>query len=170
MKYAITLVLFIICQQVKAQVTGNLKNAGGQPVPFAKVILFDTVDSVLLKSTLTDDKGAFRLEPVGPGRYTVKISAIGYQSCTSPIFEIRGSQSFKSLGIIELKISSKQLNEVVIRADKPLVQQEAGGMVVNVQNSLLTKGSSALQVLQRSPGVIINPQNTNITLNGKAGW
>ena len=63
----------------------------------------------------------------------------------------------------------KQLGEVVIRGSKPLFQQQAGGMVVNVQSSLLTKGSSVLQVLERSPGVVIDPRNNTIALNGKTG-
>ncbi|WP_158798004.1 TonB-dependent receptor domain-containing protein [Pedobacter sp. L105] len=65
--------------------------------------------------------------------------------------------------------ASKQLGQVVIRGSKPLFQQRAGGVVVNVQNSLLTKGSSVLQVLERSPGVVIDPRNNTIALNGKTG-
>lgn len=65
--------------------------------------------------------------------------------------------------------ASKQLGEVVIRGSKPLFQQQAGGIVVNVQSSLLTKGSSVLQVLERSPGVLIDPRNNTIALNGKTG-
>lgn len=42
-------------------------------------------------------------------------------------------------------------------------------MVVNVQNSILTKGSSALSVLERSPGVVIDHRNNSISLNGKDG-
>src|SRR6185437_7237989 len=41
--------------------------------------------------------------------------------------------------------------------------------VVNVQTSILTKGSSVFEVLSRAPGVIINPNDNSITLNGKSG-
>jgi hypothetical protein len=58
---------------------------------------------------------------------------------------------------------------VVIRSNKPLVQQEAGGLVVNVQNSLMTKGSSVLEVLSRLPGVNVDLQSSAISLNGKSG-
>jgi hypothetical protein len=68
-----------------------------------------------------------------------------------------------------LTAASKQLGEVLIRARKPLVQQLAGGLQVNVQSSLMAKGSSVLQVLQRSPGVVIDPQHSGISLNGKSG-
>lgn len=62
-----------------------------------------------------------------------------------------------------------QLKVVIIRAQKPIVQQQPGGMVINAGSSVLTKGSSALEVLERSPGVVIDHQNNAISLNGKTG-
>ncbi|MEZ2443560.1 TonB-dependent receptor [Chitinophaga sp. RCC_12] len=63
----------------------------------------------------------------------------------------------------------KQLKEVMVRANKPLLQQQAYGTVVNVQSSVLTKGSSVLEVLERSPGVNIDRRTNGIALNGKSG-
>ncbi|MBN9386163.1 MAG: TonB-dependent receptor [Chitinophagaceae bacterium] len=61
------------------------------------------------------------------------------------------------------------LKEAVITGKKPLVQQRPDGIVINVESSMLTKGSSVLEILQRSPGVIINRRNNSISLNGKEG-
>jgi outer membrane receptor protein involved in Fe transport len=170
MKYLLTYLLVVsVFQTAFSQLSGKVADAGGHPVPFAGVTLINSPDSTLVKAALTGKDGAFRIEPVEKGKYILKISSIGYQTFTSPMFELTDSLRAKDFGSITLPANSKQLSEVVIRADKPLVQQEAGGMVVNVQSSLLTKGSSALQVLQRSPGVIIDPHNNSITLNGKGG-
>jgi hypothetical protein len=68
----------------------------------------------------------------------------------------------------ELK-DTNTLKEAVITGKKPLVQQRPDGIVVNVESSIMTKGSSVLEVLQRSPGVIIDRRNNNIFLNGKDG-
>jgi hypothetical protein len=62
-----------------------------------------------------------------------------------------------------------QMKEAVVRGIKPAVQQTAAGIVVNVENSILSKGSTALEVLERSPGIIVDRRNNNITLNGKEG-
>src|SRR5580698_1888311 len=62
-----------------------------------------------------------------------------------------------------------RMAEAVVRAQRPVVQQVTGGTVINVQNSLMTKGSSALEVLTRSPGVTLDYQNNSIALNGKNG-
>jgi len=154
---------------VAAQVSGKVANSSGTALDFAGVALFNAIDTTLVRSAVTDNAGAFKIEGVHTGKYVLKISSTGYQAFTSPVFELTDSLLVKGFNTIALQASVKQLNEVVIRADKPLLQQEAGGITVNVQSSLLTKGSSALQVLQRSPGVTINPQNNSITLNGKSG-
>lgn len=169
MKYLITfLLLGLLSQHAFGQLNGKVVTIGGQPVVSATVTLLKVPDSTIVKSGLTDIKGAFRIRQAAAGHYMLKISNIGFQTWISPEFELT-ADGVVEFGSIVLTEANKQLGEVVIRAQKPFVQQEAGGMVVNVQSSIMTKGSSALQVLQRSPGVVIDPQNSNISLNGKAG-
>jgi outer membrane receptor protein involved in Fe transport len=71
--------------------------------------------------------------------------------------------------LFTLKVDTTQLSTVVVRAGKPLLRQQPFGMVLNVESSLLSKGSSAMALLERSPGVMIDHRNDNITLNGKNG-
>ena len=42
-------------------------------------------------------------------------------------------------------------------------------MVVNVENSITSSGSTALQVLEKSPGIIVDRQNKTLSLDGKDG-
>lgn len=62
-----------------------------------------------------------------------------------------------------------QLGSVTVRGAKPVFQQRSDGMVINVESSILSKGSSVLDILERSPGVIIDHRNNGIVLNGKNG-
>jgi len=151
------------------QVSGILADTNGGPLPFATVVLLKSTDSAIVRSTLSDEKGRFALSAAPSGAYLIKVSSIGYANYCSPLIVLDHSHPSYDSGTILLKTVGKQLGEVVIRANKPLVQQEAGGLVVNVQNSLLTKGSSVLQVLARSPGVIVDLQTSTISLNGKGG-
>lgn len=170
MKYVFCLLFIaVLVKPASAQVLGKVTTDAGIPLAFAGITLLNAADTTLVKSAVTDNAGAFKIEALRSGKYVLKVSSAGYQSFTSPIFEITDSLQVKDFNALILQASVKQLNEVVIRADRPLLQQESGGITVNVQSSLLTKGSSALQVLQRSPGVTINPQNNSITLNGKSG-
>jgi len=42
-------------------------------------------------------------------------------------------------------------------------------MVVNVANSIIASGSTALEVLEKAPGVTVDRQNDQISLRGKEG-
>lgn len=76
---------------------------------------------------------------------------------------------FKTSGQITARPDTVTLKAAVIRAEKPLFRQQLNGTVVNVGNSILTKGSNALEVLERSPGVVIDRRSNSISLNGKDG-
>lgn len=165
----ISLLLFCSLQPGFAQISGNITASNGQPLSLVSVFLMKSIDTSLVKSMLTKEKGAYRFEGIAPGSYIIRISSMGYQTWNSPAFNIAANQPVKDLGVTVMNETTRQLGEVVIRADKPLYQQRNDGMVVNVANSVLTKGSSALQVLERSPGVVIDHRNNGINLNGKSG-
>jgi iron complex outermembrane receptor protein len=95
MKYlTISLLLFFWLTSL-AQVSGKFVEAGGQPVSFVTVILLDSTGNVLTRSALTDDKGAFRFEPVGQGRYVVKVSDMTHETWSSPVFGLAGIKFIK---------------------------------------------------------------------------
>ena len=159
--------MFCILQNNFCQVSGKLTTAKGQPVPFANILLLN-VDSSLVRATLTNEKGIYQFENIRPGKYILRYSSVGYQGWDSPLFELVYGDN-KDFGIQIMKEDNKQLDEVIVRAEKPLYQQQPGGTIINVESSILTKGSSALQVLERSPGVILDYRNNSISLNGKNG-
>lgn len=144
-------------------------SADGSAVGFATVSVLRSPDSVAVRSVLSDDKGAFSLTAIPNGSYILKVNSLGHITWSSKPFVLSAAQPGYDAGTVVLAAASKQLGEVVIRSNKPLVQQQPGGLVVNVQNSLMAKGSTVLQVLQRSPGVVLDPQHGGISLNGKSG-
>ncbi|WP_373331076.1 outer membrane beta-barrel protein [Salmonirosea aquatica] len=148
-----------------AQLSGLLTDTQNKPVPFGNVILHRLPDSSYVSGQGTDEEGRFRIPAVSPGRYFLKCSSIGY---TDYVLALELSDSL-NLGAIVLENESSQLEEVVVSARRDLVQQTPFGKVVNVQNSLLTKGSNALQLLERLPGVMTDRQNGQFNLNGLSG-
>ncbi|QEM08575.1 TonB-dependent receptor domain-containing protein [Mucilaginibacter rubeus] len=166
---SISLLFICLLQVVKAQVSGRVTTVNGQPLAYATVSLVKTADSSSVKSMLTTEQGSYNIAEVSAGNYRLKLSSIGYQTWFSSPFAISGSKEVKYLAVIVMKEDTRQLGEVVIRSRKPLYQQRSDGLVVNVENSVLTKGSTALQVLERSPGVAIDHRDNGISLNGKSG-
>ena len=62
-----------------------------------------------------------------------------------------------------------ELNEVVVREDKQRFDQKIDRLVINLEGSITSSGNTILEVLQKSPGVIVNRQNNSISMNGRSG-
>jgi hypothetical protein len=152
-----------------SQISGKLASADAGAVGFATVTILKSSDSSAVRSVLSDENGNFVVNGIANGNHILKVSSLGYVNWFSQPFVLNAAQPGYAAGTIVLTASRKQLGEVVVRARKPMVQQLAGGLQVNVQSSLMAKGSSVLQVLQRSPGVVIDQQHSGISLNGKSG-
>lgn len=163
------LILLGLLNSTNAQITGKLTEVSGQPIPFATVSLLNAADSTLLRSSLTTATGDYLLDNILPGKYILRLSSIGYQTWSSAVFALTLTQKRKDFGTQVMKANQQQLGEIVIRGNKPLFQPRTDGMIVNVESSILSKGSTVLEVLERSPGVIIDHQHNGILLNGKSG-
>ena len=161
--------LFLFSQLMSAQQTvkGRVLGDDGNVLPFANALLLNSVDSKLVKGAVTDQNGNFMLENVPAGTYILTASFIGYNSQSSDPFELKVNATYTvpSITISE----SVGLDEVTVRAKKPLYQQKIDRMIINVSSSILSAGSTALEVLERSPGVLVNRQDNSISLVGKSG-
>jgi len=164
------LILFACClfHQVNGQLRGKLVTTDSLPLSFANISLL-TKDSAVVKTVVSSVTGDYEVDNISAGLYRLRISMIGYQTWYSEPFALAAGQNDKNFGILVMTAAKKQLEEVVVKAGKSLFQQKPEGTIVNVENSILTKGSSVLQVLERSPGVVINHRDNSILLNGKNG-
>ncbi|MEZ4777681.1 MAG: outer membrane beta-barrel protein [Bacteroidia bacterium] len=151
-----------------AQISGVVADDLQQGIPFANVLLYQSADSSFLTGVNTNETGHFTIHHRSPGNYYIQISRIGYK--TSNCLPVNLSENGQAdLETITLESEAATLDEVVISARKDIIQQTPLGKVVNVQSSLLTKGSNALQLLERLPGVITDKSNNEFSLNGQKG-
>jgi outer membrane receptor protein involved in Fe transport len=168
----ITLLLLTLSSAALGQVTtvtGQVKDGSNRSVSFANVLLMQAQDSALYKGTLTDEAGSFTFENVGAGTFRVKSFMIGYTPLITPPFTIAPGQQSHRLPPLELSVEARQLSEVRVEAQKPLYEQQIDRLVVNVQNSITAAGSTALEVLERSPGITLDRQNNALLMAGKQG-
>lgn len=152
--------------------TGTLKglvlDENNKPVDFATVGLFKTADSSLARTSLTDSEGKFQITSVKVGNYFVKVSRMGFAATKSKNFVVDQQNLTIDLGALTLKAEGTALKAVTITATKPLLERKADKLVMNVENSAVAIGSTALEVLQRAPGVTVD-QNDRIAMQGKQG-
>ncbi|WP_345080617.1 TonB-dependent receptor [Nemorincola caseinilytica] len=147
-------------------VSGKITNEAGQPVSLASVLLLRATDSVLAKTELTDEKGEYHLTLIADGSYILRVNMMGYEEYASAPITIGSSDV--PMPDIKLHTRATELKEVAVRTQKPFVEVRADKLVVNVEGSIVSTGSTALEVLARSPGVTVD-NNDNISLKGKQG-
>jgi hypothetical protein len=62
-----------------------------------------------------------------------------------------------------------KLDEIIITSKMPGVDHKIDRLVINLKNNITFSGNTILEVLQKSPGVVVNRQNNSISMNGRSG-
>lgn len=165
---ALTFFLLTAFGQAQLNVKGVVKRKDGQPAQFATILLRSMPDSILVKTSLTDSAGSFVIEKILYGNYTVNISLIGH---TPYIYRLSFSDSTQTeivLPTFFLEKTTQQLTSVTVTANRPFIEQGIDRTTVNVDALISNVGTSALEALAKSPGVVVD-ENGNISLKGKSG-
>lgn len=166
-KYIAFVIAFFATQALHAQVIGKLVDEKNIPVKLANVALLRW-DSIPVTGTTSDSAGLFSIKIPIAGRYTIRFSSLGFAVKKTEAFDADGSAFRKDLGTITLEASISQLNEVSVLAMRPTITQLADKMVVSVEGTAMAAGTTAFDVLSKSPGVFVD-QDGNIQLNGRQG-
>ena len=151
----------------RGAVTGSVLDERQAAFPFVNVLLLKAQDSTLAKGMVTDTDGKFAFEEIATGRYLTLVSMVGYEKVYSPVFTVANANV--QLSPVTLTTSVELLNEVKVVAQKPFIEQQIDRTVVNVENSIVSAGATALEVLERAPGVVVDQQNDALRLRGKDG-
>ena len=150
-------------------VKGQVQDKKGEPLPFATVLVISALDSSLVKGDVTDIDGNFQIELKKEGSFRLQTSMVGYEQRISPVFQLNANNPSIQLPYLVLEEASATLQEVQVVAKKPFIEQKIDRTVLNVENSIVSSGSTALEILERAPGVTIDSQNDQIRLRNKSG-
>jgi iron complex outermembrane recepter protein len=165
-----TIMLSSQAQTNKAgRVYGSIKDGGQQKViDAASVSLLKAKDSSLVKLALTDAAGNFSIENVKDGEYLVLATSVGHSKTYSNVFAISATELNVNVGVLQLVPVDKNLAGVTVVAKKPFIERKVDRTIVNVDASISNTGSTALEVLEKAPGVTVD-KDGNISLKGKQG-
>ena len=122
-------------------------------------------DSSLVKGGVTDAEGKFLIQKIENASYLLSVSSVGFKTRSEPV----SIESDMETGVIKMETGATELQELEVTASRPFFEQKADRLIVNVQNNMSSAGGSALDVLERSPGVLVNRGNNSLSLNGKDG-
>jgi outer membrane receptor protein involved in Fe transport len=136
-----------------------------QSIPAATVLLYSTADSALVSTAMTNENGQYNFKTKS-GSYYIVATSMGYNKVNSKPIKLNGEKNF-SVPAIQLKETANNLNEVVVTADRPVLERKADKLVFNLDATPSAAGLNALEALRKAPGVVVD-HNENISLSGKS--
>lgn len=155
--------------QPTGTIKGQILDHTGQGAAYATVRLQALADTTkTLLGTTCDERGQYVFERLPSGTYRIAATYMGHRSGTSRPVEVAGG-AVTWADTIRLLEDRQMLTEVRVRAAKPFVEPLADRIVLNVESSPIAAGGTALDVLERAPGVVVDWQNERLSLQGRAG-
>lgn len=162
----LTLPSNVQAQTQTGQISGFILNPDNEPSEYSTVVLMNK-DSVFMKGALSGSNGAYLFEDLDAGQYLIMIRNVEFNTyVTSPV--VVGQNEAIVLDNILLTVRLNDLEEVVIRGEKAMVEVHSDKMVYNVANSVNASGNNGLELLSKSPGVMVD-MDKNIIVQGKSG-
>ncbi len=150
--------------EVKGSVTGTLIDATtDEPLGFANVVIYTFGDS-LVSGTTTDIDGNFEIKNLPLGGYRLEASFIGYGTETLNV-ELSEIERFFTVGDLALGTGGQDLEEVVVTADRAVMQLGLDRKVFNVEETVAASGGSAEDLLRQLPSISVDLDG-NVSLRG----
>lgn len=148
-------------------VDGTLMDIRQKPVVSATVTLMKLSDSSVFKMAISDIKGKFSFQFVPIGKYYIKVSAMNFEKLNSANFQISDSNTLVHIDVLTLNDLTQKLKDVIVSSKKPMLEQKLDRLVVNVESAVTNVGATALEVLEKSPGISVD-KDGKIGLKGKS--
>jgi hypothetical protein len=154
--------------QTNGKISGTIIDGGDQKIIDAATIsLLKAKDSSLVKLSLTDKQGRFSFENLKNGNFLVMASSIGHRKVySSPLTITDGSNV--SAGTLQLLTQTTTLQTITVDTKKPYIERQIDKTVLNVDALISNAGTTAMEVLEKAPGVSVD-KDGNISLKGKQG-
>ena len=148
-------------------ITGLLIDAETrQPMGYANVSLYSATEE-LVKGGSSDVDGKFELLDVRPGTYRLEVSFLGYATQSKTIEVNRGPESVE-IPTITLSEGGNNLDEVVITAERAVMELGLDRKVFNVEKSIAAAGGNAEDLLREIPSITVDLDG-NVAVRGSEG-
>src|ERR1700761_767927 len=146
--------------QSKFKLSGTIAGADN-----ATVYLIRAADSTTVKTAITEANGTYGFELIASGTYRLTVRMVGFETYQSAPFQLNKDTILQAIG---LKPQNTALKEVTIQTSRPLIEHLIDRTVVNPEALISNAGGTVLDVLAKSPGVLVD-DNDAISLKGKGG-
>ena len=153
--------------QTPSKIAGEIKDNNGKPLAAATIMLMRAKDSGLVKTEVSNSNGIYEFRRVKAGSYFVRATAVNMKPTASAVISVKDGETV-TVPSISLKQAVKALAGVTVNSEKPTIEVKADKTIVNVEGTINAVGNDGLELLRKSPGVMID-KDDNISLAGKTG-
>ena len=157
----------MIAQAQKTAVQGKVIDKNAKAVNAAMVTLLSAIDSAVITSVVTDEAGNFLIESKRGGNFIVAASAVGFQKTFSSVLVLLENKVY-NLNTLSILPTDKTLDNISVVVKKAFIERKLDKTVINVEASITSASSTAMEVLEKSPGVSVD-KDGKISLKGKQG-
>lgn len=169
MKISFIVLFIIISTSVYAQsysLKGTITNENNQQVEAVTCILRNVEDSIPVKTVITDKLGEFTFSDLPNGSYKLTLQHMIYETIEQTV---KVENSDIEIPPFVLTSLSKELSEVVVTAERPVVKAKEGKLIYDVPMLIKNKVvSNAFESLQNVPSVI--GTGDDLQLVGSSGF
>jgi outer membrane receptor protein involved in Fe transport len=160
-----------------ANINGKIIDDQKQPLEFVNVsVRKKGTTGELLTGTITDSEGVFHIGKLVEAEYTFIASFVGYTTYTQDI-KITSENQVIDIPTITMKEDVNTLKEVEVVGTRSQMRFEIDKKVFNVDQSIVSAGGAASDVLSNIPSVEVDDEgeislrgssSVTIWINGKA--
>ena len=172
MRFLFFLTLFIsisftMTAQNNGEVTGTLLGGEEEPLSFATVSVYTSLDTALIDYVLSEDDGSFHIKKL-PVDKTLRIivSYLGYEPVRED-FQLNGNNPKKEFGTIQMQSTSQTIEQILVQAERPPIMMNNDTLEFNAGSFATRDGATVEDLVKKLPGVVVDNQG-NITANGRA--
>lgn len=150
------------------ELSGRLTDSTtGRAVTGGSITVRRAGDSTFASGALPKEDGSFRVDGLAPGRYTLRVRAIGYAPYVRGDIAVTVDKPIVNLGAIGLHIVAAKLDAAQVVAEREDVVLAPDRTNYNVKNMPAAAGGTAIDVLRNIPLVEVDGSN-NVSLRGNA--
>ncbi|MCB0636852.1 MAG: TonB-dependent receptor [Lewinella sp.] len=150
----------------QSKVSGQIITESGDPAEFVNVLLLTPSDSTVYQMQLTEADGSYVFRGVEAGDYLLQVMGLSYSDFISESFTVDGETDLV-YPAVRLAVMAEMLDAVEVVAKKPFLEQKAGRLVVNVDQSITGQGGTVTDLLKKVPGLVV--VNNRIQMAGRSG-
>lgn len=157
----------LVFSQTKVKLSGTVSDSS-KALAMVTIRIFKNNNTVALQTTLSKENGSFELNKPDTGSYVLSFTHTGYAEKQMTI-TVSSQAGDMQIDPVQLSKATGTLNEVVVRSQRPMVEQSDDKIVFNVEDDPTNKTETAIDILRKTPFVSVDGED-NIKINGKPNF